>query len=222
MAPDWAAALEPMAPTLAEVGSFLRAELAEGRAYQPDSHAILNAFTRPLAEVRVLIVGQDPYPTPGDPMGLSFSVPRGRPMPRSLSNIARELEADTGERLLTGDLTAWADQGVMLLNRCLTVAPGTPGSHRGKGWEQFTDEIIQAVSAKPERVVFILWGASARRKRALVDASRHVVIESAHPSPLSARNGFFGSRPFSRANASLAEAGRPPVDWRIPRASGAL
>ena len=211
VAPDWAVALEPMAATFAELGVFLRNELAEGRTYQPKSGAILNAFTRPLADVRVLIVGQDPYPTPGDPMGLSFSVPRGRPMPRSLSNIARELEADTGERLLTGDLTAWADQGVMLLNRCLTVAPGTPGSHRGKGWEQFTAHAIDVLVARGGPLVAILWGKDAQGLAPMLgDVPR---IESPHPSPLSASRGFFGSRPFSRANALLEQQGSSPIAW---------
>ena len=208
---DWAVALEPIAPTLAEVGNFLRAELAGGRAYLPESRAILNSFTRPLADVRVLIVGQDPYPTPGDAMGLSFSVPRGRPMPRSLSNIARELEADTGERLLTGDLTAWADQGVMLLNRCLTVAPGAPGSHRGKGWEEFTEHAIRTLVARGGPLVAILWGRDAQNLAPMLgDIPR---IESPHPSPLSASRGFFGSRPFSRANALLATQRVAPITW---------
>jgi uracil-DNA glycosylase len=211
VAPDWALALEPMAPTLAEVGAFLRAELAGGRTYLPESRAILNSFTRPLANVRVLIVGQDPYPTPGDAMGLSFSVPRGRPMPRSLSNIARELESDTGERLLTGDLTAWADQGVMLLNRCLTVAPGAPGSHRGKGWEEFTEHAIRTLVARGGPLVAILWGRDAQNLAPMLgDVPR---IESPHPSPLSASRGFFGSRPFSRANALLKEQWSQPVFW---------
>ena len=211
VAPDWAAALEPIAPTLAQIGSFLRAELGAGRTYQPGSAAILNAFTRPLADVRVLIVGQDPYPTPGDPMGLSFSVPRGRPMPRSLSNIARELESDTGERLLTGDLTAWADQGVMLLNRCLTVAPGAPGSHRGKGWEQFTAHAIDVLVKRGGPLVAILWGRDAQNLAPMLgDVPR---IESAHPSPLSASRGFFGSRPFSQENGLLAQQGATAVVW---------
>lgn len=215
VAPDWAVALEPMAPTLAEVGRFLRAEFAEGRTYLPESRAILNSFTRPLADVRVLIVGQDPYPTPGDAMGLSFSVPRGRPMPRSLSNIARELEADTGERLLTGDLTPWADQGVMLLNRCLTVAPGAPGSHRGKGWEEFTEHAIRTLVARGGPLVAILWGRDAQNLAPLLgDVPR---IESPHPSPLSASRGFFGSRPFSRANALLEAQGAAPIRWGSPR-----
>lgn len=211
VAPDWAAALEPMAPKLAQVGSFLRAELAAGRAYQPESAAILNAFTRPMADVRVLIVGQDPYPTPGDPMGLSFSVPRGRPMPRSLSNIARELESDTGDRLLTGDLTSWADQGVMLLNRCLTVSPGVPGSHRGKGWEEFTAHAIGALVSRGGPLVAILWGKDAQGLAPMLGEVPR--IESPHPSPLSASRGFFGSRPFSRANALLEQQGAAAIRW---------
>ncbi len=211
VAPDWAIALEPLAPTLVELGGFLRAQLADGRTYLPESRAILNAFTRPLADVRVLIVGQDPYPTPGHPMGLSFSVPQGTPMPRSLSNIARELESDTGERLLTGDLTAWADQGVMLLNRCLTVAPGAPGSHRGKGWERFTAHAIEALVARGGPLVAILWGKDAQSLAPMLgDAPR---IESPHPSPLSASRGFFGSRPFSRTNGFLEQQGAAPIRW---------
>jgi uracil-DNA glycosylase len=211
VAPDWAVALEPMSPTLTQLGFFLRAELAGGRTYLPASGAILNSFTRPLADVRVLIVGQDPYPTPGDAMGLSFSVPRGRPMPRSLSNIARELEADTGERLLTGDLTPWADQGVMLLNRCLTVAPGAPGSHRGKGWEEFTEHAIRTLVARGGPLVAILWGRDAQNLAPMLgDVPR---IESAHPSPLSASRGFFGSRPFSRANDLLKEQSTHAILW---------
>ena len=214
VAPDWAATLEPMAPTLSELGFFLRAELAAGRTYLPESGAILNSFTRPLADVRVLIVGQDPYPTPGDAMGLSFSVSRGRPMPRSLSNIARELEADTGDRLLTGDLTSWADQGVMLLNRCLTVAPGAPGSHRGKGWEEFTAHAIGALVARGGPLVAILWGRDAQNLAPMLgDVPR---IESPHPSPLSASRGFFGSRPFSRANVLLKDQATNPIKWGEP------
>lgn len=196
---------------LAALGSFLREETTAGRAYLPSPDAILAAFTRPLASVRVLVVGQDPYPTPGDPMGLSFSVPRGRPMPRSLSNIARELEADTGERLITGDLTHWADQGVMLLNRCLTVRPGEPGSHRGRGWEQFTAHTIKEVVAREQPLVAILWGRDAQALAP--DLGTTPIVASAHPSPLSASRGFFGSRPFSRVNALLAEQGGAPIRW---------
>lgn len=211
VAPDWADALEPVAPLLSSIGGFLRAELAQGQAYLPAASAILNAFTRPLAGVRVLIVGQDPYPTPGDPMGLSFSVPRGRPMPRSLANIARELSADTGERLTTGDLTSWADQGVMLLNRCLTVRPGEPGSHRGQGWEAFTEHAIRVLAARGGPLVAILWGRDAQNLAPMLGETPR--IESAHPSPLSASRGFFGSRPFSRANALLAQQGAEPITW---------
>ncbi len=200
-----------MAPTLSSLGAFLRTEVAQGRPYLPDSHAVLNAFTRPLADVRVLIIGQDPYPTPGHAMGLSFSVPRGVPMPRSLANIARELESDTGERLLTGDLSAWADQGVMLLNRCLTVAPGAPGSHRGKGWEEFTAHAIEVLVARGGPLVAILWGKDAQGLAPMLgDVPR---IKSPHPSPLSASRGFFGSRPFSRANTLLRDQGCSPISW---------
>lgn len=216
VAPDWAEALEPVAPTLASIGAFLREELAVGRAYLPASDAILNAFRRPLADVRVLLVGQDPYPTPGDPMGLSFSVPAGRAMPRSLLNIASELAADTGEKLITGDLTHWADQGVMLLNRCLTVRPGEPGSHRGKGWEEFTSHAIQALVARGGPLVAILWGRDAQGLIPMLGNTPHVA--SAHPSPLSASRGFFGSRPFSRVNALLAEQGAEPIHWGTPGA----
>jgi uracil-DNA glycosylase len=211
VASDWVTALEPVAPVLAALGVFLRSEVEAGRTYLPAPSAILNAFTRPLADVRVLIVGQDPYPTPGDPMGLSFSVPRGRPMPRSLSNISRELMADTGEELRTGDLTAWADQGVMLLNRCLTVRPGEPGSHRGHGWEAFTEHAIRTLAARGGPLVAVLWGRDAQGLAPLLEGVPQ--IASAHPSPLSASRGFFGSRPFSRVNALLADQGSHPIRW---------
>lgn len=211
VAPDWGDALEPVAPVLADIGVFLRAELQAHQAYLPAASAILNAFTRPLADVRVLIVGQDPYPTPGDPMGLSFSVPRGRPMPRSLANIARELKADTGEELITGDLTPWADQGVMLLNRCLTVRSGVPGSHRGHGWEDFTEHAIRALVARGGPLVAILWGRDAQGLAPMLGEVPR--IESPHPSPLSASRGFFGSQPFSRANALLEAQAAPPIRW---------
>lgn len=211
VAPDWAAALEPVAGVLSDIGAFLRSELEAGQTYLPASSAILNSFTRPLADVRVLIVGQDPYPTPGDPMGLSFSVPRGRPMPRSLANIARELKSDTGEALVSGDLTPWADQGVMLLNRCLTVRPGAPGSHRGRGWETFTEHAIRTLAARGGPLVAILWGRDAQGLAPMLgDVPR---IESPHPSPLSASRGFFGSQPFSQANALLKARDLPPVSW---------
>lgn len=211
VAPDWADALAPMAPTLASIGAFLREETAAGRPYLPAPGAILNAFTRPLSEVKVLIVGQDPYSTPGDPMGLSFSVPVGRPMPRSLLNIARELESDTGERLVTGDLTGWADQGVMLLNRCLTVGVGAPGSHRRRGWEEFTAHAIETLVGRGTPLVAILWGKDAQALAPMLGGFPYV--ESAHPSPLSASRGFFGSRPFSRVNALLEDQGVGGIIW---------
>ena len=170
----------------------------------------------PFADVKVVILGQDPYHGAGQAHGLCFSVRRGVPPPPSLVNIFKELQADLGiDPPSHGCLDAWAQQGVLLLNATLTVRARQAASHQGKGWETFTDEVLRAVNAKPERVVFILWGASARKKRVLVDTSRHVIIESAHPSPLSAHNGFFGSRPFSRANAALEAAGREPIDWHV-------
>ncbi len=214
IAPDWAAALDPAAPTLARIGRFLRDEIAAGHGYLPASDAILRAFTVPLADVRVLIVGQDPYPTPGDPVGLSFSVPPGHPMPRSLVNIARELRDDTGEELTSGDLSHWHAQGVMLLNRVLTVRPGFPGSHRGRGWEEITGLAIEALAARGGPLVAILWGRDAQSLAGVLrDVPR---IESAHPSPLSASRGFFGSRPFSRANHALEQQGAGPIHWGTP------
>jgi uracil-DNA glycosylase len=211
----WAEALAPVADQVAAMGEFLRAEIAAGRRYLPAGEHILRAFCQPFADVRVLIVGQDPYPTPGHPIGLSFAVERDvRPIPRSLQNIYRELRDDLGvEPPAHGDLTAWADHGVLLLNRSLTVAPGAPASHRGKGWEAVTDQAIRALVARATPLVAILWGRDARSLRPLLGATP--VIESAHPSPMSAANGFFGSRPFSRANALLVEQGAEPVDWSL-------
>lgn len=211
VAPDWAEALEPVAPVLGQLGEFLREENAAGRGYLPAGEAVLRAFRTPLADVRVLVVGQDPYPTPGDPVGLCFSVPPGRGLPRSLSNIARELRDDTGETLADGDLTPWTQQGVLLLNRVLTVRPGAPGSHRGQGWETFTEHAIRVLAARGGPLVAILWGRDAQTARDFLGGIP--TIESAHPSPLSASSGFFGSRPFSRANALLAEQGSKPIAW---------
>ena len=215
--PGWAAALAPVAPDVARMGEFLRAELAAGRRYLPAGQHVLRAFTQPFEDVRVLIVGQDPYPTPGHAIGLSFSVsPQTRPIPRSLANIFREYCDDLGHPMpSTGDLTPWAEQGVLLLNRCLTVEPGRSGSHRDKGWEAVTEQAIRALVAREgEPLVAILWGRDARNLRPLlVDIP---CVESAHPSPMSASAGFFGSRPFSRANALLAELGADPVDWKLP------
>jgi uracil-DNA glycosylase len=217
VAPDWLPALEDVSAGLAGLGAFLRDEIAAGRGYLPASGDILRAFRTPLADVRVLIVGQDPYPTPGDAMGLSFSVPAGRPMPRSLANIARELMDDTGETLASGDLTPWQGQGVMLLNRVLTVRPGSPGSHRGRGWEEVTERAIRALVERGGPLVAILWGRDARALRPLLGDVP--AVESAHPSPLSASSGFFGSRPFSRTNASLAEQDAAPIAWGTPEDS---
>lgn len=211
----WARALEPVASQIAAMGDFLRAEVAAGRTYLPAADNILRAFTQPFADVRVLIVGQDPYPTPGHPVGLSFSVaPDVRPLPRSLINIFRELHDDLGiAPARSGDLTPWTRHGVLLLNRCLTVAPGAPASHRGKGWEAVTDRAIAALVARGTPLVAILWGRDAQSLRPLL--GRTPTIESAHPSPMSADRGFFGSRPFSRTNALLAEQGAVPVDWAL-------
>jgi uracil-DNA glycosylase len=211
----WAQALEPVAPDITAMGEFLRAEVSVGRSYLPAGDKVLRAFTQPLDDVRVLIVGQDPYPTPGHPVGLSFSVaPQVRPLPRSLQNIFRELNADLGCPAPTnGDLSPWAERGVLLLNRALTVAPGQPGSHRGKGWERVTDQAIRALVARGTPLVAILWGRDAQTLRPMLgDTPR---IESAHPSPMSADRGFFGSRPFSRANQILTAAGADVVDWSL-------
>jgi uracil-DNA glycosylase len=216
----WAKALEPVADQVAAMGDFLRGELASGRGYLPAGSNVLRAFTFPFEQVRVLVVGQDPYPTPGHPVGLSFSVaPDVRPLPRSLDNIFVEYCADLGYPTpSTGDLTPWAERGVMLLNRVLTVQPGNPASHRGKGWEVVTECAIRALAARPEPLVAILWGRDASTLKPMLAAgdSRVVTIESAHPSPLSAQRGFFGSRPFSRASALLADMGAASVDWRLP------
>ena len=213
--PTWAPALEPVAPAIRSMGDFLRAELAAGRGYLPAGPAVLRAFSRPLPEVRVLVVGQDPYPTPGHPVGLSFSVaPDVQPVPRSLQNIYQELGTDLG--LPTpgnGDLSPWFERGVMLLNRVLTVQPGRSASHQGKGWETVTNQAISALAARGGPLVAILWGRQAQSLGPLLgDIPR---IESAHPSPLSARSGFFGSRPFSRTNQLLAQQGAAPIDWSL-------
>ncbi len=212
----WARALAPVAPAIASVGDFLRAEIAEGRTYLPAGPNVLRAFSRPFDAVRVLIVGQDPYPTPGHAVGLSFSVAPGtRPVPRSLQNIFKEYAADLGHPTPSnGDLSPWADQGVLLLNRVLTVAPGDSGSHRGKGWEAVTEQAIHALVARDEPLVAILWGRDAANLEPILGDVPCIV--SAHPSPMSADRGFFGSRPFSRANALLDELGEEPVDWRLP------
>jgi uracil-DNA glycosylase len=215
--PGWADALEPVAGRIAAMGVFLRAEVAAGRRYLPAGETVLRAFKQPFAAVRVLIVGQDPYPTPGYAVGLSFSVaPDVRRLPGSLVNIFREYSEDLGYPTpTTGDLTSWAERGVLLLNRVLTVQPGKPGSHRGQGWEEVTDQAIRALAArKTEPLVAILWGRDARTLAPLLEGIP--AVESAHPSPYSAANGFFGSRPFSRANHLLEQEGAQPVDWKLP------
>lgn len=216
---DWAEALTAVDSgvdaTIRRMGDFLRAEVAAGRGYLPAGESVFEAFRRPLADVRVLVLGQDPYPTPGHPIGLSFAVaPDVRPLPRSLVNIYRELEADLGVAPAShGDLRPWSDQGVMLLNRVLTVAPGAAGSHRGQGWEQVTDAAVAALVRRGGPCVAVLWGRDAQRVAPTLGAMPRV--ESAHPSPLSASRGFFGSRPFSRVNELLVEQGASPVDWQL-------
>jgi uracil-DNA glycosylase len=212
----WATALEPVKDQITAMGDFLRAEIAAGRTYLPAGDNVLRAFKQPFAAVRVLIVGQDPYPTPGHPIGLSFSVDRRvSRLPGSLVNIFREYSDDLGYPApASGDLTPWAERGVLLLNRALTVEPGKPGSHRGKGWEEITEQAIRALAARGTPLVAILWGRDARNLGPLLgDVPR---IESAHPSPMSAHNGFFGTRPFSRANALLERQGAEAVDWKLP------
>ncbi len=213
----WARALAPVAGQVAELGGFLRAELAEGRGYLPSGPNVLRAFSFPFDAVRVLIVGQDPYPTPGHAVGLSFSVaPDVRPLPRSLENIFREYGKDLDlPKPSNGDLTPWSQRGVLLLNRVLTVRPGNPASHRGKGWEAVTECAIRALVARGTPMVAILWGRDAGTLKPMLGAGCGVV-ESPHPSPLSASRGFFDSRPFSRANELLIKQGAEPIDWRLP------
>ncbi|WP_300767413.1 uracil-DNA glycosylase [uncultured Bifidobacterium sp.] len=220
--PGWARALSDVEPQVHAMGSFLRAENAQGRRWLPPASSVLRAFTIPFDSIKVLIVGQDPYPTPGHPVGLSFCVaPDVSPIPRSLSNIYQELCDDLHvPRPANGDLTPWTRQGVMLLNRCLTVGVGRPNSHQGKGWEEITQAAIRALNdrtddkGRPRPLVAILWGRNARSLTPLL--TNAVVIESPHPSPLSASRGFFGSRPFSRTNRALTDMGATPIDWELP------
>lgn len=204
-------------PYWADLQSFVASERAAGPVYPPADQVFSALHLTAYASVRVVIIGQDPYHGPGQAHGLAFSVQPGVSPPPSLANIFKELEADLGIAPPDhGSLDHWAEQGVLLLNATLTVRARTAGSHQKKGWETFTDEILRVVNDKPETVVFLLWGSMARSKKKLIDTSRHVVIESPHPSPLSAHRGFFGSRPFSRANEALIEAGREPIDWALP------
>lgn len=211
----WAQALQPVAENISVMGDFLRTEVGEGRRYLPAGPLVLRAFTQPFDQVRVLVVGQDPYPTPGHAVGLSFSVAADvRPVPRSLANIFREYTDDLGlPTPSSGDLTPWTEQGVLLLNRVLTVQAGEPGSHRGKGWEAVTEQAIRALVDRSEPLVAVLWGRDAATLSELLGDVP--IISSAHPSPMSAARGFFGSRPFSRVNAELDDLGAEPVDWRL-------
>ena len=213
--PSWARALAPVESTVHQIGKRLREEVAEGRGYLPAGTDVLRAFTYPMDGVKVLIVGQDPYPTPGHPMGLSFSVQPGVRPPRSLENIFTELVSDLGvDRPTSGDLTPWSRQGVMLLNRVLTVRPGAPASHKGWGWEKVTQRAIEALVERRAPLVAILWGRPAQSLTPMLGSTP--ILASPHPSPLSASRGLFGSRPFSRANELLVEQGATPVDWRLP------
>lgn len=219
MITDWNPVLrgELAKPYWADLQAFVAAERDHHPVYPSHDDVFAALHLTSWSGTKVVVLGQDPYHGPGQAHGLAFSVQPGVPAPPSLRNIFKELDGDLGlAPPRDGCLEPWARQGVLLLNTTLTVRGGAAASHQSRGWERFTDEVIRAVNAKPERVVFVLWGAAARRKRALVDPDRHVVLESAHPSPLSASNGFFGSRPFSRANAALVDAGRAPVDWRLP------
>ncbi|MGM1064649.1 uracil-DNA glycosylase [Saccharothrix sp. Mg75] len=212
----WAAALAPVADQVARMGEFLRAEVAAGRTYLPAGENVLRAFQQPFHSVRVLIVGQDPYPTPGHAVGLSFSVsPETRPIPKSLNNIYTEYTSDLGHpKPSNGDLTPWAEQGVLLLNRALTVQPGKSNSHRNKGWEPVTEQAIKALAARDTPLVAVLWGSQARALKPML--APYPCVESVHPSPLSASGGFFGSKPFSKVNALLEQQGAEPVDWKLP------
>jgi uracil-DNA glycosylase len=204
-------------PYWSELQQFVAEERRRGPVFPPADDVFAALHLTPYADVKVVILGQDPYHGAGQAHGLCFSVRQGVPIPPSLRNVYQELRDDLGVTTPShGNLERWARQGVLLLNTTLTVRSGQAASHQGKGWERFTDRVISTVNDKHERVVFLLWGAASRKKRALVDVTRHTVIESAHPSPLSAHNGFFGSRPFSRTNDALREAGRDPIDWQLP------
>jgi uracil-DNA glycosylase len=212
----WAEALAPVADRIAEMGEFLRAEVAAGHTYLPAGENVLRAFQQPFHKVRALIVGQDPYPTPGHAVGLSFSVsPETKPIPKSLITIYKEYVEDLGYPMpSSGDLTPWTEQGVLLLNRSLTLRTGVSNSHQGKGWEQVTEQAIRALAAREEPMVAILWGRAARNLKPMLDPVP--CLESAHPSPLSAHGGFFGSKPFSKANELLEKQGAAPIDWKLP------
>ncbi len=216
---DWNPILrsELAKPYWSELQQFVHAERSAHEVFPPHDDVFAALHLTPFASVKVLLLGQDPYHGPGQAHGLCFSVRPGVPPPPSLRNVYAELESDLGiEAPNHGHLTHWAEQGVLLLNTTLTVRSGSAGSHQGKGWETFTDEVIKAVSAKDEPVAFVLWGAAAGKKEDLIDTDRHAIVQAPHPSPLSAHRGFFGSRPFSTINAFLDDAGRAPIDWALP------
>lgn len=218
--PGWEAALAPAERNFAAVSAELKVRRRRERIL-PEPANILRAFRQPFEKVKVLVIGQDPYPTPGHPIGMSFAVEAGvRPLPRSLGNIFKELHSDLGiEPSPHGDLSSWADQGVLMLNRVLTVAAGAPASHRGIGWEAVTETAVHALVSRGTPLVSILWGAQARQLQPILNSGSHTaVIASPHPSPLSASRGFFGSQPFSRTNEALQQLGAAPVDWRLPPA----
>jgi uracil-DNA glycosylase len=215
MSPDWAEAMAGVEGQIHQMGDFLRAEVAAGRRFLPAPENVFRAFGTPLNDVKVLIVGQDPYPDPRFPVGLSFSVqPEMRPIPQSLQNIYKEIVDDVGGTVpVNGDLSGWAEQGVMLLNRTLTVQAGRPNSHQGKGWEPITETAIKALNDRDRPLVAILWGSNARQLKLFLTNPKIKIIESVHPSPLSAQRGFFGSKPFSQTNDYLEEQGLTPVKW---------
>jgi uracil-DNA glycosylase len=219
MKTDWNPILHEqlVQPYWAELQKFVASERAEHAVYPAHDQVFAALHLTPFSQVKVVILGQDPYHGPGQAHGLSFSVKPGVAIPPSLGNMFKELRDDLAVPISThGCLEGWATQGVLLLNATLTVRAHTAASHQGKGWERFTDAVIAAVNSKPQRVIFVLWGASARKKRSLIDQDKHVIVESAHPSPLSAHNGFFGSRPFSAVNQALEAAGLEPINWQLP------
>lgn len=204
-------------PYFLSITQFLHDERSSYQVFPPHEKVFAAFDATSLRETKVVILGQDPYHGPGQADGLAFSVSKGTPIPPSLRNILKELHDDVGAGVpLHGDLNSWAQQGVLLLNTTLTVRQGEAGSHSGHGWETLTDVVIKAINEKTEPVVFLLWGAHARRKKSLITQPHHVVIEGVHPSPLSAYRGFFGSKPFSRVNTALKQSGHSPIDWRIP------